>query len=160
MSNATTRLAEVFARDIPLSQAMGVQVLSWQEHQLRLQFPLMPNINHQASMFGGSMYCAAVLASWGWLHLALLEAGIDTTHIVVQSGQINYPRPIEHEHIIALCGAPEARAWQRFLATYRKHGKARLQLVSRVLTASGEDGAVLTGQFVLHSQENAKGCAE
>ncbi len=151
MSNAVVRLAGVFVRDIPLSQAMGVQVLSWQERQLRLQFPLAPNINHQASMFGGSMYCAAVLAGWGWLHLALLEEGIDTTHIVVQSGQIDYPRPIVHEQIIALCDAPEERIWQRFLATYRKHGKARLQLVSRVLTEEDEDGAVLTGQFVLHS---------
>ena len=105
MSNATTRLAEVFARDIPLSRAMGVQVLSWQEQQLRLQFPLAPNINHQASMFGGSMYCAAVLAGWGWLHLALREEGIDTTHIVVQSGQINYPRPIEHS-ISSPCAVP------------------------------------------------------
>jgi thioesterase domain-containing protein len=150
MSSATTHLAGVFASDIPLSQAMGVQVLSWHERQLHLQFPLAPNINHQASMFGGSMYCAAVLAGWGWVHLALREAGIDTTHIVVQSGQIDYPRPILHNDIIALCDAPDDKAWQRFLATWHRHGKARLQVTSRVLTETGEDGAVLTGQFVLH----------
>ncbi len=151
MHDAAVHLAQVFASDIPLSQSMGVQVLSWHERQLRLQFPLAPNINHQASMFGGSMYCAAVLAGWGWVHLALREEGIDTTHIVVQSGQIDYPRAIYHEPIIACCDAPDAKTWQRFLATYHKHGKARLQVVSRVLTESGEDGAVLTGQFVLHS---------
>lgn len=144
------QLSRVFASDIPLSQAMGVQVLCWQDRQLRLQFPLAPNINHQASMFGGSMYCAAVLAGWGWLHLALREEGIETTHIVVQSGQIDYPRPIVHDTIIAVCEAPDDKSWQRFLATYRKHGKARLQVVSRVLTEAGEDGAVLVGQFVLH----------
>lgn len=151
MSSRAAQLARVFASDIPLSQAMGVQVLSWQDRQLHLQFPLSPNINHQASMFGGSMYCAAVLAGWGWLHLALLEEGLDTTHIVVQSGQITYPRPIVHDGIIALADAPDDQSWQRFLTTYRKHGKARLQLVSRVLTETGEDGAVLVGQFVLHS---------
>lgn len=151
MRDATTHLAAIFAKDIPLSQTMGTKVLSWQNHQLQLEFPLAPNINHQASMFGGSMYCAAVLAGWGWLHLALREVGIDSTHIVVQSGQIDYPRPILHEQIIACCAAPDSKAWQRFLTTFERHGKARLQLISRVLTANGEDGAVLTGQFVLHS---------
>ena len=151
MSGAISHLATVFANDIPLSQIMGVQVISWHDRQLRLQFPLQPNINHQASMFGGSMYCAAVLAGWGWLHLALREEGIDTTHIVVQSGHINYPRPVTHDCIIALCEAPDAKAWQRFLMTFHKHGKARLSLISRVLTENGEDGAVLAGQFVLHT---------
>ncbi len=150
MSDFRQHLSQVFAQDIPLSQAMGVQVCSWHEQRLELSFPLTPNINHQASMFGGSMYCAAVLASWGWLHLRLREIGINTTHIVVQSGQIDYPRPITHESITALCEAPEERLWQRFIATYNKHGKARLQLTSRVLTDTGEDGAVLTAQFVLH----------
>ena len=67
MSNACQHLAQVFAQDIPLSQVMGVQVTHWSNTELQLTFPLQPNINHQASMFGGSMYCAAVLAGWGWL---------------------------------------------------------------------------------------------
>ncbi len=150
MSNACQHLAQVFAQDIPLSQVMGVQVTHWSNTELQLTFPLQPNINHQASMFGGSMYCAAVLAGWGWLHLRLKEEGIETTHIVVQSGQIDYPRPIFHNSIISVCSSPEDRLWQRFLNTYRKHGKARIELVSRVLTENNEDGAVLTGQFVLH----------
>lgn len=151
MPTALAHLGRVFAQDIPLSQNLGVEVLTWQDRQLQLQFPLAPNINHQASMFGGSMYCAAVLAGWGWLHLALREEGIDTTHIVVQSGQIDYPRPITHERIIALATAPDDKSWQRFLTTYRKYGKARLQVTSRVLTEEGQDGAVLMGQFVLHN---------
>lgn len=151
MHCATSHLADVFASDIPLSQAMGVQVLSWQERRLQLQFPLTPNINHQASMFGGSLYCAAVLAGWGWLHLALRDEGIDTTHIVVQSGTISYPLPVFADPVIAVCDAPDDKAWQRFLTTWHKHGKARLQVTSRVLTEVGSDGAVLTGQFVLHS---------
>lgn len=151
MPDATTHLARVFEQDIPLSHAMGTQVSAWHNRQLHLQFPLAPNINHQASMFGGSMYCAAVLAAWGWIHLALRDAGIETTHIVVQSGQMEYPRPATGELIDAVCEAPEERDWQRFLKTYQKHGKARLQLSSRVLAADGLDAAIFHGQFVLHS---------
>lgn len=151
MLDATTHLARVFEQDIPLSSAMGTQVVAWHNRQLRLQFPLAPNINHQASMFGGSMYCAAVLAAWGWLHLALRDAGIETTHIVVQAGQIEYPRPATGDLIDAICDPAEERDWQRFIKTYQKHGRARLQLDSRVLTADGQEAAVLHGQFVLHS---------
>lgn len=61
--------------DIPLTRAMQLQVLSWQAHELRLRLPLQANSNHHHSMFGGSLYSAAVLAGWGWLHLRLQEAG-------------------------------------------------------------------------------------
>lgn len=39
--------------------------------------------------FGGSLYCGAVLAGWGWLYLRLKEAEIDDGHIVIQRGQIS-----------------------------------------------------------------------
>lgn len=150
MPSPVAQLAQVFARDIPLSQAMSIRVCQWSDRQLRLEFPLAPNTNHQASMFGGSLYCAAVLAAWGWLHLALREEGVDTTHIVVQTGEIRYLRPVYADPATVLCAAPDEQLWQDLLDTWHKHGKARLQLVSKVLTEQGEEGAVLTGQFVLH----------
>ena len=69
-------LESVLHHDIPLTQDMGLKVLSWQAHQLRLHLPLPANINHKSTMFGGSLYCGAVLAGWGWLHLSLLEAHV------------------------------------------------------------------------------------
>ena len=101
-------------------------------------------------MFGGSLYCGAVLAGWGWLHLSLREAGIDDGHIVIQEGHISYPLPVTQD-AIALCDAPNEVAWSKFLAMYKRHGRARLTLDTRVINAQGgEDAVRFSGQYVLH----------
>jgi len=101
-------------------------------------------------MFGGSLYCGAVLAGWGWLHLKLREAGIEDGHIVIQEGQISYPLPVTQD-ATAICAAPEEKVWKRFLATYKRYGRARLALETWVANeGSAERAAVFTGQYVLH----------
>ena len=143
-------LESVLHHDIPLTQDMGLKVLSWQSHQLRLHLPLTANINHKSTMFGGSLYCGAVLAGWGWLHLSLLEAGIEDGHIVIQEGHITYPLPVTEDAIV-LCDAPAPAAWNKFLAMYKRHGRARLTLNTRVINAQGgEDAVRFNGQYVLH----------
>ena len=149
-SSACAHLSEVFAHDIPLTAALAVQVRAWDGLSLHLKLPLAQNLNHQSSMFGGSLYCAGVLACWGWLHLRLRDAGINTTHIVVQAGQIDYPLPVYGDAPV-ICDAPDEATWMKFFKMYQRHGKARISLTSRILTADGEDGAIFTGQFVLHS---------
>ena len=73
---ACQHLAHVFASDIPLTTALAVEVRDWQNQRLQLYLPLAENRNHQDSMFGGSLYCAGVLACWGWLHLQLRDADL------------------------------------------------------------------------------------
>jgi len=150
MSQSTLYLQQVLHRDIPLTREMGLEVLGWQQQCLRLQLPLAPNVNHKSTMFGGSLYCAAVLAGWGWLHLRLRELGIDDGHIVIQEGQVSYPLPVNGA-AVACCPAPEDQAWERFLALYRRRGRARLTLETRVCNAGSEEPAVVfSGQYVLH----------
>ena len=150
MSSASEYLQTVLHHDIPLTAEMGLKVLEWREQQLRLHLPLAPNVNHKSTMFGGSLYCGAVLAGWGWLHLRLQEEGITDGHIVIQEGQISYPLPVTGD-AVAICPAPEAAVWNRFVAMYRRYGRARLTLDTRILNAGSEDEAVrFTGQYVLH----------
>ncbi|MNL78792.1 putative thioesterase (yiiD_Cterm) [compost metagenome] len=50
-----------------------------------------------------------------------------------------------------MCEAPEEKVWKRFLATYRRYGRARLALQTRVMNTGSEDVAVqFEGQYVLH----------
>ncbi|MEB2856068.1 thioesterase [Pseudomonas fluorescens] len=150
MSSASEYLQTVLHHDIPLTAEMGLKVLEWSEQQLSLHLPLAPNVNHKSTMFGGSLYCGAVLAGWGWLHLRLQEEGITDGHIVIQEGQISYPLPVTGD-AVAICPAPEAAVWNRFVAMYRRYGRARLTLDTRILNAGSEDEAVrFTGQYVLH----------
>ncbi|KMN13859.1 thioesterase domain-containing protein [Pseudomonas weihenstephanensis] len=150
MNRDSRYLESVLHHDIPLTRDMGLKVLSWHAHQLQLHLPLDANINHKSTMFGGSLYCGAVLAGWGWLHLRLREAGVEGGHIVIQEGQISYPLPVTQDAIV-LCDAPSEAAWNKFLAMYTRHGRARLTLDTRVINAEGEADAVrFSGQYVLH----------
>jgi thioesterase domain-containing protein len=143
-------LQNVLHGDIPITREMGLQVLSWEQQSLRLRLPLEANVNHKSTLFGGSLYCGAVLAGWGWLHLRLREAGITDGHIVIQEGQISYPLPVTCD-AIAVCDAPEDKVWKRFLATYERYGRARLTLQTRLINEGSEEDAVrFSGQYVLH----------
>jgi len=144
------RLEEVLHRDIPLTRDMGVKVVSWHNHSLRLHLPLEPNVNHKSTLFGGSLYCGAVLAGWGWLYLRLQAAGINDGHIVIQEGQINYPLPVTRDGW-AICDAPDDAVWDRFLKMYQRRGRARLSLNTRIVAEGSKQSAVeFVGQYVLH----------
>lgn len=150
MTTDSQYLQAVLHSDIPLTREMGMQVIDWREQCLRLQLPLEPNVNHKSTMFGGSLYCAAVLVGWGWLHLRLRELGIDDGHIVIQEGQISYPLPVTGV-AVARCPAPDEKAWERFLTMYQRRGRARLTLETVVSNAGSEEAAVrFSGQYVLH----------
>ncbi len=150
MTTDSQYLQAVLHSDIPLTREMGMQVIDWHEQCLRLQLPLAPNVNHKSTMFGGSLYCAAVLVGWGWLHLRLRDLGIDDGHIVIQEGQISYPLPVTGV-AVARCPAPDEKAWERFLTMYQRRGRARLTLETVVSNAGSEEAAVrFSGQYVLH----------
>ncbi|MBV4487736.1 thioesterase domain-containing protein [Pseudomonas sp. SWRI153] len=150
MSRERDDLQAVLHHDIPLTAQMGLKVLEWRQQQLSLHLPLAPNVNHKSTMFGGSLYCGAVLAGWGWLHLRLKEEGIADGHIVIQEGQISYPLPVTGD-AVAICPAPDTAVWKRFLAMYRRYGRARLTLNTRIVNQGGDDVAVtFSGQYVLH----------
>lgn len=150
MSTDSRYLESVLHHDIPLTRNMGLKVLDWHEQQLSLHLPLDPNVNHKSTMFGGSLYCGAVLAGWGWLHLRLKEEGIEDGHIVIQEGLISYPMPVPGD-AVAICPAADVKVWKKFLAMYRRYGRARLTLDTRIVNAgSAEDAVTFTGQYVLH----------
>ena len=150
MSADSHYLQSVLHGDIPLTREMGLEVLDWQGQALRLQLPLAANVNHKSTMFGGSLYCAAVLVGWGWLHMRLRELGIDDGHIVIQEGQINYPLPVTGA-AVARCAAPDEKAWERFLTMYQRRGRARLTLQTTVCNVGRDEPAVIfSGQYVLH----------
>lgn len=150
MNRDSHYLESLLHHDIPLTRDMGLKVLDWKARQLRLYLPLEANVNHKSTMFGGSLYCGAVLAGWGWLHLRLREEGIEDGHIVIQEGKISYPLPVTSD-AAAICDAPSEGVWKKFLATYQRYGRARLTLHSRIANVGSDENAVVfTGQYVLH----------
>lgn len=141
-------LQSVLNEQIPITQALQVKVLDWKNHQLTLSMPLQPNINHMSSAFGGSLYCGAVLAGWGWMHLRLKELGAENAHIVIQDGQISYPYPVLGDVVIE-CPPPSEAEWDKFERIFKRRSKGRLSLSTSVIY-DGKEAVVFNGQFVVY----------
>jgi len=130
---------------IPLSRAMAVRVAQADDDCVVLEAPLAPNINHHATVFGGSASALAILAGWSLLHTRLSAHG-PHAQLVIQRNSVEYERP--------LTGAFSARAtftaasdWDSFVALLRRRGRSRIT-VPAVLLSQGLEAGRFSGQFV------------
>ncbi len=142
---ASSEAEAYLRRHIPLSAAMGMRVVTCEPAGVTLAAPLAPNINHRATVFGGSASAVAILAAWTWLHFTLRAAG-QTSRLVIQKNTVNYLAPITGE-FETRCAAPPAAVVEKFLHTLTRHGKARLE-VGAMLTCGGKKVATFAGDYV------------
>jgi thioesterase domain-containing protein len=130
---------------IPLSKAMAVEVKTVTPQGVLLSAPLDPNINHRDTVFGGSASALAILSTWGLLHVSMIDANIKA-RLVIQKNSMSYDLPMPGE-FSAKATAPAPEKWQRFLATLRKHKRARIN-ISSVLHCDGQQVGTFEGDFV------------
>jgi thioesterase domain-containing protein len=130
---------------IPLSAAMDIRVLESGPDRVRIQAPLEPNLNHSATAFGGSVAALALLAGWTLVQTGLERAGV-AARTVIHETSIRYDAPIESA-FTAACEAPEPEAWERFLHTLRRRGRARIRVTIRV-ESGGRVAATAEGAYV------------
>ena len=79
-----TDIEQYLHEHIPISMAMGVRVLEAQYHRIVLSAPLSNNINHRATVFGGSASSLAILSAWTLVHFRLLQDQIHP-RLVIQN---------------------------------------------------------------------------
>ncbi|MBE9168419.1 thioesterase domain-containing protein [Pleurocapsales cyanobacterium LEGE 06147] len=125
---------------IPLSKTMAVSVTSINGNGVILSAPLLPNINHHSTVFGGSISAVAILSAWTFVHVQLQILSIPC-RIVIQSNSIEYIKPIEEE-FQAHCMTPPRQNWERFITAVSKRGKGRVILEVEVYS-----GGLLVGKF-------------
>ena len=130
---------------IPLSKAMAVSVTQASLDAVVVTAPLEPNINHRATVFGGSASAVGILAAWSLLHLRVRDAGL-TAQLVIQRNSMEYDRPINGAFTArAELAAPER--WELFRKTLERRGRSRIA-VNSVLEFDGEVAGRLSGDFV------------
>jgi thioesterase domain-containing protein len=132
-------------RNIPLSAAMGVRVTIATPGRVELAAPFAPNINHQATVFGGSASAVAMLSAWTLVHLGLSHEGIEAT-TVIQRNEMRYEAPMPGD-FTAVCTLADSAAWRRFVRTIERHGRGRITLQAHLL-ADGRRTAAFEGDFV------------
>jgi thioesterase domain-containing protein len=130
---------------IPLSNAIGVSVLSVEEDTVALQAPLAPNINHRQTVFGGSASAVAILAGWALLHVRLHSEGI-ANRLVIQRNTMEYQHPIDGQFAARSMLAYPDR-WKPFLAMLVRKGKARVSVLA-VLEHTDRVAGRFSGEFV------------
>lgn len=132
-----------FHEKMPITQAMGVRVESYDGLQLTLTAPLSINHNHLGTAFGGSLSAMATLAGYGLIWLELRDRA---AHVVIRRSSMAFNRPVRGD-IRAACRRPEEAELASFKATLAQKGKARIQLEVAVV----EDGVTAVefqGTFV------------
>jgi thioesterase domain-containing protein len=138
-------LQQYLHEHIPLSKAMQVSVQRLLPDEVLLAAPLAPNINHRATIFGGSASAVAILAAWSLLHTRLRSAGIDA-RLVIQSNTMHYDLPIAGD-FTARAFIEEPEAWQHFVRMLTRKGKGRIELAA-VLEYQDVPAGRLQGEFV------------
>jgi thioesterase domain-containing protein len=122
-------LEKYLHQNIPLSQAMGIQVEEASAVKIILKAPLTPNINHKKTVFGGSLHAAATLACWSLLHLNLKE--LQDVQIVIAKSEVNFQAPVLGD-FTAECLLPEKKIWERFLKVLEAKSKAPIHLLAHI----------------------------
>src|ERR1700680_3776641 len=128
-------LEQYLHQEIPLSRAIEVAAVDVTEESVQLSAPLAPNLNHRATVFGGSASAVAILAAWSLLHVRL-RAAFPTVSIVIQRQSMSYDRPI-HGTFTARAALAQPGDWPRFVRLLTRRGRARITVAS-TLEYAGE----------------------
>ncbi|MFC3106813.1 YiiD C-terminal domain-containing protein [Undibacterium arcticum] len=107
---------------------------------------MAPNINHQDTVFGGSVSAVAILSTWTLLHVRL-GSECAGGQIVIYRNTMLYDRPIT-TGFTAIASMPDADAWARLLKTLNRKKMARISVPS-VLICEGHQVGALEGEFVV-----------
>ncbi|MGP0592794.1 YiiD C-terminal domain-containing protein [Nitrospira sp. T9] len=138
-------LEQYLHEHIPLSRAMGVEVIEVGWNGVTLRAPLAPNINHRETVFGGSASAVAILAAWAILYVRLHQEHVKC-RLVIQRNTMTYERPIAST-FEASSTIQDSLAWEKFLRTFARKNLARIS-VAATLSCTGEQVGKFEGDFV------------
>ncbi len=148
MSDHLAELRAILAREMPVTQHLGIEVVGRREEGPLLKAPLAANRNHQGTAFGGSLNAIATLACWSAIWLALREAEAPGI-VVIQDSTIRYLRPVTTD--FTAIADLSALKIEQLMATIRRRGRGRITVTATVSDASGP-AVTFTGRYVVEGQ--------
>ncbi len=131
---------------MPPLEAMQLQLRHFDGERLHVEAPLSVNVNDKGSAFGGSLSALMTIAGWGLATLKLQQAGL-AADVYVADSTVRYRAPLLHDLRGEAWLEPQSH-WPDFVETFRRRGKARVQLLAQVLLPEGGVAAELSGRYV------------
>ena len=136
------------ARHVPITQAMGIRLRSFDAAGVTMTAPLKPNINDKGIAFGGTLASILALSGWALTDLVLREAG-EVADVLIAVAATEYRAPVAGR-IVARCPLPPPDELSAFLTAYRLRGRARLKLEAFIESKAGP-AALLHATYVARS---------
>ena len=129
-------LQQTLSREMPITKAMAIEVISWDNERLAMRMPLEPNRNHQYSAFAGSLNALCTIVGWGTIFMLLQQESLDG-NIVIRRGKIRYLRPVKTPEFVAVgCPIdPDQRAY--FFELLRSKGRSKIDLAVEIADEQG-----------------------
>lgn len=138
-------LRDFLYREIPLSKAMGIEVLRSDSNQTEISAPLSLNRNHLDTAFGGSLNSLLILSCYAWLFHKLESEG-QIVHVLIQAGHTDYLLPV-NEDLKSICYGADKESYEKFLTTFNRKNIGRIKLTAEIITREGK-AATFSGEFV------------
>jgi thioesterase domain-containing protein len=131
-----SQLQETLASEIPITTAMGIEVVSWDGHSLSMRMPLEENRNHQYSAFAGSLNALCTVVGWGTVFLYLRRQSL-ARNIVIRRGTIRYLRPLRTGEIVAHGVPLDPDELDYFLQLLESKGKSKVDVAAEIADDAG-----------------------
>ena len=142
-------LQETWRREIPLANALAIEVASCTPEEIVVRAPLAPNRNLHGTAFAGSLFAVCVLTGWGaaWRALKTRSAG---GLIVVAESRIKYRAALTGD-LVCVC-RPDPEDVEQRLAGLTASGRASLPLVCTI-DQDGKRAVIFEGEYVVQRKE-------
>jgi thioesterase domain-containing protein len=139
-------LQATWLREIPLANALAIEVASCTPEEIAVRAPLAANRNLHGTAFAGSLFAVCVLTGWGAVWCAL-KARSDEGLIVVADSRIRYRKAVTGD-LLCIC-RPDLNDVEQRLAGLAASGRASLPLVCTI-DQDGKRAVLFEGEYVVH----------
>ena len=143
-------LTATWHREIPIVEAMGAAVDSYDGRALTVRTPMQPNRNVHGTTFAGSLYSVCVLTGWGAVWLALRERGLDGTIYAAESA-VQYRKAVAGD-FLCRC-VTEVETLDAGIEELKVAGRASFDLACTI-DHDGKRAVAFTGRYVVHAKQS------
>lgn len=146
-------LKKLLFEQIPLAEALQVEIARLDSEAAELTAPLEPNRNHLGTAFGGSLSAVLILAGYSWLYNAMSLRGFKC-HVILKKSDIEYLKPVK-SGFTAVAQSPNSRELEKFFDSFERKGTGRIVILAQIDCADGL-ACRLRGEFVARGATSAQ----
>ncbi|MGL1888586.1 MAG: thioesterase domain-containing protein [Reichenbachiella sp.] len=127
-------ILEYIHEHIPITAHLEASITEYSGNTLSVGAPLEANINHRNSAFGGSLSAIGILSGWALLFVKLKELSV-SNRLVIQNSSFDFLAPATSD-FVASAELPDSIEYDTFLKVFKRKGKARIKINSKVYCGS------------------------